>query len=326
VEYRDLGGTGLRTSVIGFGTWPIGGTHISGGYGVVDEEDGIRALNRALDLGVTCVDTAPAYGLGRAEELVGQALGTRRAEVVLISKCGVPYDDEHGWGRNSTHDYVVQSVDESLKRLRTDYLDVLLIHWPDPNTPYEVPIRTLNELRDAGKIRYQGVSNFSVAQIQECLQYGPVHVVQTGYNVFDHRSEAALFAFCTENGIGVMAYGSLCYGLLSGTFTPQTSFAESDWRSSGSAFGLPLFKASNFVRNLAMVEELRELAGEHDMLVPQLALAWVLANAHVGVALVGARTVTEIDEDVRAAGWQLTAADLAKVEALYRETKEGWTA
>nr|MBA2276974.1 aldo/keto reductase [Chloroflexia bacterium] len=277
MDERVFGTSGLRTSAIGFGTWPIGGTSVKAGYGGVDDREAVAAIRRAVDLGITCFDTAPAYGLGRAEEVLAEALGPRRQDIIIVTKCGIPYlPEEQRFGRDATYDQIIQSTEESLRRLRTDYLDLLLIHWPDEATPAAETMRALVELRDAGKTRFIGVSNFSPQQMADCLEYGPLHAEQVGYNLFDRRREGETFAFCQEHGIGVMAYGPLAHGLLSGQFTKETTFGERDWRAGETVFGLPLFTRENFGRNVRVVERLKAFAAERGYTVAQLALAWVL--------------------------------------------------
>ena len=319
VEERNFGTSGLRTSAIGFGTWPIGGTYVKEGYGGVDDREAVDAIRRALDLGITCFDTAPAYGLGRAEELLAEALGPRRQEVAIVTKCGIPFlPEERKFGRNATYAHVLESTEESLRRLRTDYVDLMLIHWPDEGTPAEETMRALNHLRESGKARYVGVSNFSPQQMRDCLEYGPLHCEQVGYNLFDRRREHETFPFCQEHGIGVMAYGPLAHGLLTGTMSAETAFAEQDWRAGGSAFGLPLFTRENLPQNVAVVEQLQEFAEERGYTVAQLALAWVLRHPAVSVALVGARNAAEIEAAPPALDWQLTEEDLGAIDGIMR--------
>jgi len=314
MQTRQWGTSELVTSSIGFGTWPIGGTSTKEGYGGVDDAEAIAAIRHALDLGVTCFDTAPAYGLGRAEEVLAEALGARRKDVVVVTKCGIPYSVEEGrFGRNATHDHIIASAEESIRRLFTDYIDVLLIHWPDVNTPAEETMRALNGLREAGKIRHAGVSNFSNEQLADCLQYGPLVCNQVGYNLFDRRRETERFAFCREHGIGVMAYGPLAHGLLTGTFTRETTFGARDWRATGKAFGLPIFERDNLVKNVAVVDQLQAFAAERGHTVAQLALAWTLRNPAVSVALVGARKSDEIASALPAATWHLSDDDAATI-------------
>jgi aryl-alcohol dehydrogenase-like predicted oxidoreductase len=317
MEEREFGRSGLRTSAIGFGTWPIGGTFVKEGYGGVDDREAIAAIRRAVDLGITCFDTAPAYGLGRAEEILAEALGPRRKDVVVVTKCGIPFvPEERRFGRNATYDHIIESAEESLRRLRTDYLDLLLIHWPDEGTPAEETMRALNELHRSGKARYIGVSNFSPEQMADCLRHGPLHAEQVGYNLFDRRREGETFAFCREHGIGIMAYGPLAHGLLTGQFSEETTFGEQDWRAGGKAFGLPIFERENLIRNVRVVEQLKGFAAERGYTVAQLALAWVLRRPEVSVALVGARTAAEIEAALPAAEWRLDEADLATIEGI----------
>ena len=317
MEEREFGRSGLRTSAIGFGTWPIGGTFVKEGYGGVDDREAIAAIRRAVDLGITCFDTAPAYGLGRAEEILAEALGPRRKDVVVVTKCGIPFvPEERRFGRNATYDHIIKSAEESLRRLRTDYLDLLLIHWPDEGTPAEETMRALNELHRSGKARSIGVSNFSPEQMADCLRHGPLHAEQVGYNLFDRRREGETFAFCREHGIGIMAYGPLAHGLLTGQFSEETTFGEQDWRAGGKAFGLPIFERENLIRNVRVVEQLKGFAAERGYTVAQLALAWVLRRPEVSVALVGARTVAEIEAALPAAEWRLDEADLATIEGI----------
>jgi aryl-alcohol dehydrogenase-like predicted oxidoreductase len=313
MEYRTFGNSNLKVSTVGFGTWPIGGTATAEGYGGVDDAEAVAAIRRALDLGITCFDTAPAYGLGRAETILGKALGADRKNVVVVTKCGIPWDPSQGrFGRNSKYDHILASAEESLRCLGTDYIDVLLIHWPDPDTPLAEPMRALEDLRESGKVRHIGVSNFSTDQVAECLTYTQLAVQQIGYNLFDRRREGEL-TWLRERHVGIMAYGPLAHGLLAGAFTPDTTFSEKDWRASGKAFGLPIFEGENFRKNVAVVEKLKGIAAGHGKTVAQLALAWVLCRPEVTVALIGARKPSEIEASAQAAGWSLTDADLTQI-------------
>ena len=314
MERRSWGNSGLTTAPIGFGTWPIGGTAVKEGYGGVDDAEAIAAIRHAIDLGVDLFDTAPAYGLGRAEQVLAEALGPRRKDVIVVTKCGIPWSDEEGkFGRNATYDHIIASAEESLRNLRSDYIDILLIHWPDVNTPAAETMRALNDLRAAGKIRHAGVSNFSNEQLADCLQHGPIVCNQVGYNLFDRRREAETFPFCQEHGVGIMAYGPLAHGLLTGTFTRETTFGERDWRATGKAFGLPIFERDNLVKNVAVVDELKAFAEGRGHTVAQLALAWVLRHPAVSIALVGARKADEITTALPAADWHLSDDDAATI-------------
>lgn len=311
MEYRPFGRTGLQVSAVGFGCWELGGQ-----YGHYDEQEVIDAVHRALDLGVNCFDTAEGYGFGRSEELLARALGPRRKDVILVTKFGI-YQQEGKWRRDSTRAQALAAIERSLKFLNTDYVDVYLIHWPDRATPFEEPMQALEEIVQTGKARFVGVSNFKAEEIATCMATRRVDVGQYGYHLFDRRMEREVFPYCLEQGIGVMAYGSLAHGLLTGAFTPQTTFAENDWRRNGRAFGLSLFTPENFPKNLAVVEELKTLAARRGKTVLDLALRWVLSNPVVSVALVGFRKPEEVDGMAGALGWSLSAEELAEIDAIF---------
>jgi aryl-alcohol dehydrogenase-like predicted oxidoreductase len=317
VQVTTLGENGLRASRLGFGMWPIGGTKELGDYGVVDDREAIAAIRRALDLGVTLFDTAPAYGEGRAETILGQALGGRSKDVAIVTKCAVHWDwDTSLWVTDSTRDEIVRSAEASLSRLGRDVLDVLLIHVPDPSIAAEEPMRAFEELKQSGKIRYAGVSNFSLAQLEEYRQHGPIDAIQVGYHLFDRRMEAEMLPLAEREGIGVMIYGSLAHGLLTGAWKPDHRFDPKDWRAAGDSFGLPLFTEQNLPRNIAVVDRLKALAAETGHTVAQLAIAWVLRNSAVDIALTGARQPREIEDNVGGVDWTLDPALLGQIETI----------
>lgn len=313
MEYRPFGRTGLEVSAIGFGCWELGGS-----YGHFDEEEVIAAVHRSLDLGINCFDTAEGYGFGRSEQLLAKALGPRRQDVILVTKFGIGYSDRER-GRDSRRSQALAAIERSLKYLNTDYVDVYLVHWPDVNTPFEETMLALEEIVRSGKARFVGVSNFRLEQLQACMAVRRVDVAQYGYHLFDRRMEEEIFPYCREHDIGVMAYGSLAHGLLTGAFSPETQFDSSDWRSRGGLFGLRLFDAENFATNLAVVEDLKEIAARYDKTVAQLALRWVLANPAVSVALVGFRRPQEVNENVGILDWTLSPADLDAIEAVFQK-------
>src|SRR5579862_8274783 len=212
MEYRQFGHTDLKVSAIGFGCWEIGGT-----YGAIEEAQFQRAVQTAIDAGITSFDTAEAYGMGVSEEALARAFAGRRREIVVATKFGVGYEEMPG-RRDSSRGRVLASIDKSLKRLNTDHVDVYLVHWPDPATPLEETMAALDEVVRQGKARYIGVSNFRLEQIEAAMRLRRVDVVQYGWNMFDRRMQAGIFPYCAAQGIGVMAYGSLAYGMLSGAF------------------------------------------------------------------------------------------------------------
>jgi len=315
VEFRQFGRTDLKVSALGFGCWEIGGT-----YGRVDEGEFRRAVARAIDGGITCFDTAEAYGMGVSEEALARALGGRRNDVVIATKFGVGYEEMPN-RRDSSRERVLASIDKSLRRLRTDHVEIYLVHWPDPNTPLDETMAALDDIVRQGKARYIGVSNFRLAQIEECVRLRPIDAVQYGWNMFDRRMQAEIFPYCAAQQIGVMAYGSLAYGMLSGTFHGGMQFEESDWRSKRGMLGSlnlfrTLFGPEHFPCNLAAVEELKGLAAKYGKSLPQFALRWTLSNPVVGTALVGFRTPAEVTENLGALGLEISNADMAEIDAI----------
>jgi len=316
MEQRRFGDSDLIASVIGFGTWELGTTQ----YGEIDVQQASLAINQAIDAGITLIDTAEVYGPHYSEEILGRVLGNRRKEIVLVTKVGFRVDENNvNQGRDSSRETILRAAEGCLRRLQTDYVDLLLIHWPDPNTPFEETMGALQTLQQAGKIRYYGVSNFTVEMMQACERYGHLTANQVGYNLLDRRVEREVLPYCQAQGVGFMAYGSLAFGLLAGAFTPETSFVDWDWRSKGTAFGLPLFEREAFLRTLKAVERLKALAAESGHSVAQLALAWVLSNPAVTVGLVGIRNPRELQENVAAAEWRLTEEDRAEIDRIFEE-------
>ncbi|MBN1934295.1 MAG: aldo/keto reductase [Anaerolineae bacterium] len=315
MNMRQFGNTDLLCSPIGFGTWALG--H---GYGDIDDDQAARAMLAAIDGGINLIDTAEVYGPYLSEEWVGRTLGARRREIVLVTKVGYRYDAQGKIaGRNSQSDHLIAHTEDCLKRLQTDWIDLLLIHWPDHDTPLEETMRALELLKATGKVRYTGVSNFNVEMLTECKKHGTLIANQVGYNLFDRRMETHILPYCRQNGLGFMAYGSLCYGLLGGTFTPETTFIDSDWRSKGKAFGLPLFQNDHWIKELRVVDRLKALAARYDRTVAQLAIAWVIGHPAVTVALVGMRTVQELEEDIQAAEWTLSDDLGAEIGRIFQE-------
>jgi myo-inositol catabolism protein IolS len=315
MEYRRFGRTDLKVSAIGFGCWEIGGT-----YGRIDESVYQRAVTRAIDDGITCFDTAEAYGMGVSEEALARALGNRRREVVIATKFGVGYEDMPN-RRDSSRARVFASIEKSLKRLRTDHVDIYLVHWPDPGTPLDETMGALDDIVRQGKALCVGVSNFRLAQIEEAMRLRRVDVVQYAWNMFDRRMQAEIFPYCAAQQIAVMAYGSLAYGMLSGTFHAGMSFDENDWRSKGGMLGSlnlfrTLFGPEHFPRNLAAVEALKRLAAGYGKTLPQFALRWTLGNPVVGTALVGFRRPAEVSENLGALGWEISNADMGEIDAI----------
>lgn len=313
---RPLGRSGRETSVIGFGTWPIGGAR----YGSSDDSDALAALQTGIELGITLFDTAPSYGNGHAEELLGKAVKGRRDDVLIVTKGGLIWDEQSNvLGRDSRKERLEQLLDESLRRLHTDYLDLYLIHWPDTETPFEAVAEALLSLKASGKTRWIGVSNFTgeqVRRLSELVAPEPIIINQVGFNLFDTRWAESSFATCRELGINVMPYGALAHGLLAGAITRDTVFDERDWRRSGMIFGQALLTPENREINHQVVDNLSAFAAEIGTTLPQLALAWTLHHDPVAVALVGARTAAEITEAAAAAALELDDAAMLRISQI----------
>jgi len=316
MEYRQFGETGIKISAVGIGCWEIGG-----GYGSIEETEFIKAVGRALDQGINSFDTAEAYGFGASENSLAKALGARRKDVVITTKFGVGYPDAPNY-RDSTRKRVIESIEKSLKNLNTDYVDVYLIHWPDRNVPFEEPMRALDELVKQGKVRAVGLSNFKLAEIERCMQARRVDVVQYCWNMFDRRMQKEIFPYCRDHRVGVMAYGSLAYGVLTGTMSEEMDFGSDDWRSRRGRLGninlfQHLFGPDHFLKNLRAVEELKPLAQRYGKTLPQFALRWTLSNPVISTALVGCRNEREVNDNVGAVGWNISDADMKEIDAIF---------
>lgn len=320
MEERSFGNTDLTCSAIGFGTWEMGTTQ----YGEIDIDAAVRAVHMAIDHGITLFDTAEVYGPFTSEELLARGLGQRRKDVVVVTKVGFVFHEDPSVrgndaiiGRDASAAHITAHTEGCLKRLETDYIDLMLIHWPDLKTPHDETMAALEAMKAAGKIRHYGVSNYDVPMMEECQKHGSLTANQVGYHLFDRRMEAAVLPYCLSEGIGFMAYGSLGFGLLTGAFTPETTFVDWDWRSGGKAFGLPLFEGEHFQAELRVVERLKAFAGDHGRSVAQLAIAWLLGNPAVTVGLVGMRNERELTENVAAADWRLSDDDRRAIDEIF---------
>jgi aryl-alcohol dehydrogenase-like predicted oxidoreductase len=316
MEYRDFGQTGIKISAIGVGCWEIGG-----GYGSIEETEFIKAVGRALDQGINSFDTAEAYGFGASEKSLAKALGSRRKEAVITTKFGVGYPDAKNY-RDSSRKRVMESIEKSLKSLNTDYVDVYLIHWPDRSIPFEEPMRALDDLVKQGKVRAVGLSNFKLSEIETCTKARRVDVVQYCWNMFDRRMQQEIFPYCRDHKIGVMAYGSLAYGILTGTMSEEMDFGSDDWRSRRGKLGninlfQHLFGPDHFLKNLRAVEELKGIAQRYGKTLPQFALRWTLSNPVISTALVGCRNEREVNDNVGAVGWSISDADMKEIDAIF---------
>jgi len=307
---RTLGKTSLELSVIGFGAWAIGGDRWRFGWGPQDDRESVDAIIRALDLGINWIDTAPVYGLGHSEELVGKAVQGRRDKVVIATKCSLVWDASGRISSSLARESIRRECEASLRRLRTDVIDLYQIHWPNDDARIEEGWAELGRLIDDGKIRHAGVSNFDVSQMDRAQALRPIASLQPPYSMLRRQIEAEVLPYCASRRIGVLAYSPLQSGLLSGTFDPRR-LTPTDWRSRDAEFKEPALSAT-----LQLVEGLRALAGDHHRSVAELAIAWVLRRPEITSAIVGARRPDQIAQTAGAADWTLTEAEIDTVERL----------
>jgi aryl-alcohol dehydrogenase-like predicted oxidoreductase len=312
MELAEIPGTSIQVSHIAIGTWAIGGWM----WGGTDEAESIATIRSALDRGINLIDTAPAYGFGRSEEIVGKAIadGHPRSRVVIATKAGLAWRDGEVF-RDASRHRLIREVEDSLRRLRTDYLDIYQVHWPDPLTPIEETAETMHTLLRGGKIRAIGVSNFGVAELEEFRKVAPLHVLQSPYNLFERGIEDRVLSYCRSHGIAVLGYGALCRGLLSGRMRPDTAFDGDDLRRLD-----PKFRKPRYSQYLKAVERLDELARERfGKRIIHLAVRWMLDRG-IAAALWGARHPAQLDPVSEAVGWSLDADTLAEIDRIVEET------
>lgn len=315
---RQLGKDGPHLTEIGLGAWAIGGPW-TWGWGEQDDVISIKTIQLSLALGINWIDTAAVYGLGHGEEVVAKAVNGRRKEVFIASKCGLVWDERRRVRNNNRPESIRKECENSLRRLRTDYLDLYQIHWPDKNVPVEESWGEMVRLKEAGKVRYIGVSNFGMDLLQRCQAVHPVASLQPPYNMVQREVEKEILPWCREHGVGVVAYSPLLNGLLTGKFSREflATLADDDWRK---ARKQPFFTEPLFSRVLAFVEQIRLIADKYQKTPAQLAIAWVLMHPAVTSAIVGTRSVSQAEQNIGGAGWQMLNEDMERIDELYRET------
>jgi len=307
----EIPGTSLKVSPVAIGTWAIGGWM----WGGTDEAESVATIRTALEHGINIVDTAPVYGFGRSEEIVGRAIaeGRLRSDVVIASKAGLQWDGGKV-SRNASRARILREIEDSLRRLRTDYIDIYQVHWPDPLVTIEETADAMHALFKQGKIRAIGVSNFSVLQMQRFRQVAPLHVLQPPYNLFERGIEADLLPYCRKNKIATLGYGALCRGLLSGRMKADTVFDGDDLRRTD-----PKFLQPRFAQYVAAVQRLDRLAQRFGKRVIHLAVRWMLDQG-ITTALWGARHPGQLQPVDEVTGWSLDASARAEIDLILRET------
>ncbi|HOV31756.1 MAG TPA: aldo/keto reductase [Candidatus Hydrogenedens sp.] len=325
MEYRTLGKTNTKVPVVSFGSWAIGGWQ----WGGTDDDQARRAIQRGIDLGVTCIDTAPVYGFGHSETIVGEAIQGKRDKLVIATKCGLRWDTEEGefffdtvdrngnplkLYRNLRPDSIRKECENSLRRLKIDVIDLYQCHWPDKTTQLEDTMDALLTLQKEGKIRYIGVSNFTIEMMETCLRKGRIESAQPKYNALERDIESELLPFCRENQISVLAYSPIAQGLLTGKVTLDREFPHGDLRRDNA-----MFSPVNRRRILNMLDRVKPIAEGYGITLGQLFIAWTVHQPGITTALVGARNEKQIEENARAGSVRLTDKDLHDIRAAIKE-------
>ena len=311
---RTLGTSELQVSPVGIGTWAIGGDF----WGEVNDQKSIRAIQAGLDAGINLIDTAPAYGAGHSEEVVGKAIKGRRDEVVVATKVGVIRTATE-FKRSLKADSVRQEIEDSLRRLDVDVIDLYQIHWPDPDTPFEEPMEVLMKAQEQGKFRYLGVSNFTVEQMEQIRKLGNVVSLQPHYSLLKRDIEGGILEYCRSNGIGILSYGTLAAGILTGKFTELPQFDEGDNRANF----YPWFKQPVWNQVQKLVDVLREIAQERGVPVAHVTIAWTVQQPGITTALVGSRTDEQARSNAAAMEFQLNQTEIDRIEQAYQEHAAG---
>jgi aryl-alcohol dehydrogenase-like predicted oxidoreductase len=313
-----FGKTGMEITPIGFGAWAIGGGGWAAAWGPQDDDEAVGAIRRAVELGVNWVDTAAVYGLGHSEELVARALkGVPEADRPFVfTKCSLVWDEEGNISNVLDKDSVKRECEESLGRLQTDVIDLYQIHWPRPEEDIEVGWEALEQLRDEGKVRHIGVSNFDVSQMERIGEIAPVETLQPPYNMLNRVVEEEILPYCEEHDIGVIVYSPMRSGLLTGKMTPQrvANLPSDDWRRNAEDFQEPRLS-----RNLRLVELLEEIGRNHSRPPAEVAIAWTLRHPAVTAAIVGGRRPDQVDGIIGAADFRLSEEELERIESFLRE-------
>ncbi len=309
---RAVGKSGVHIPPLMYGAWAIGGWW----WGGTDDNKAIQSIHRAVEIGMNCLDTAPQYGFGHSEEILGRAIKGKRNDVVIATKCGLRHDRTDGEKffetrdmnnrkrtvyRVSKKDSIIKECEHSLQRLQTDYIDIYQVHWPDSTTPFSETMEALVSLYDQGKIRAIGVSNFSGTMVEECLRYGPIHSIQPRYNPLVRDIEDELVPLCKEQNIGILAYSPLEHGLLTGKVTMERTFPVGDERKNHRWFQFPQRKIV-----LEVLHRLTPIAEEHNATLAQLHLAWCMNRPGITAAIAGARNAHQVEENWGAVNVQLT--------------------
>jgi methylglyoxal reductase len=313
---RKIGSSAIKASTVGLGTWAMGGWM----WGGTDEALSIKAIQASIDEGISLIDTAPVYGMGKSETLVGQAIKGRRDKVILSTKCGLVWHTQQGnhffdQANKPVHRYlgkdsIIHEVEQSLKRLGTDYIDHYIAHWQDPTTPIAETLDSLNSLKEQGKIRSIGISNVSTDDLNAYLAAGGIDAIQECYSMLDRGVEQELIPLCQKNNVSILSYSSLALGLLSGKIGPDRQFNGDDLRKDNSRFS-----QANRIKISSLFDDIRSIADEHSATIAQLVIAWTIQQPGITFALCGARNPEQAIENAKAAAIALSAEEVALISS-----------
>ncbi|HLI48851.1 MAG TPA: aldo/keto reductase [Chthonomonas sp.] len=316
LEKRRLGNSDLEITPIGFGAWAIGGPGWEYGWGAQDDRDSIAAIHAALDAGINWIDTAAVYGMGHSEEIVAKAVQTSSHRPYIFTKCSLLWDDKGKVLHSLKSQSIRKEVEDSLRRLQTDVIDLYQIHWPIPEEDIEEGWSTLAKLKEEGKVRYIGVSNFNVQQMERVRSIAPITSLQPPYSLVRREIEAEILPYCQKHSIGVIVYSPLQSGLLSGKMTPErvSALPDDDWRKRS-----PDFHKPRLSRILGLVEGLRQIGARHNQPPGVVAIAWTLRHPAVTGAIVGFRHPDQVHEMLGALTFRLSEQEIAEIERLLRQ-------
>ena len=312
MERRQLGNTDLNVSVIGFGAWGIGGAPFWVTEGDTSSE---RAILKAFDLGINFYDTAPVYGFGHSERLVGKVLKPFRDQVILATKCGLRWDETKNASRirkDCSKKSILKEIDWSLERLQTDFIDLYQIHWPDDQVSHKETMEALLEIQNSGKIRYFGVSNYSLSQLRESLVHAPAVSLQNEYNLLQRALESETMPFCRQHDIGLLAYSPLASGILCGKYGKKVQFT--DWRSRNI---LRPFSGKEFEKDIDKVDKLRRISESIGQNCTNTAINWVVNQPGVTSALVGVKNSQQVDQNAQAVEWELEESVRRMIDEIF---------
>lgn len=325
MRFAEIGKSGMKASLIGMGTWATGGWL----WGGTDEKEALKAINVSIDAGITLIDTAPAYGKGKSEEIVAKAIKGRRDRFVIATKCGLTwhnkskgtffltYSDGSQVNRYLGKESIIYETEQSLKRLKTDYIDIMQTHWQDETTPIEETMEALLALKEQGKIRAIGVSNVKLSHIKEYSKYGQIDCDQEKYSMIDREYENDLFPWCKENYVSILAYSSMAMGLLSGKMDPGRKFAGDDYRKDQKRFSSENIRKTNEI----ISKFIKPIADKYDVAIGHIAIAWLLAKPGV-FALVGSRKASDALENAKAGDLILDNEDKKNINLFIEKYKE----